>query len=266
MGEIIKMPSGGYNAALDRENNVIGRRIAAFRKERSLSLAAFGEKLERYGVSVGAGAIHKWEKGESAPNAYQLLAIGEAFALEDTASAFKSNAQPALNEEGLKKLAEYRRDLVASGRYAPRRTAEKAIIEYIDMPVSALRVSAGTGAFLDDEDFVIMSFPAATVPRGADFGVRISGDSMEPVYHHGQIVWVHRCESVEVGQVGVFVYEGEGYLKVYGEQMPEEYEMENFTDSYGICRPQPVMISYNRAYEMRKISPEGDFRVVGRVL
>lgn len=263
MGKLIKIPGERYNAETEREMNFIGCRIAALRKERGLSLAAFGQELARYGVFVSSSAIHKWERGDSAPNAYQLLAIGEALGLQDTASAFKSRALPELNEEGLRKLADYRADLVASGRYAPKKPA---LIEYIDMPVSSLAVSAGRGAFLDDEDFETVSFPVSTVPEGADFGVRVSGDSMEPVYHDGQIVWVRRCDSIAVGQVGVFVYDGEGYLKVYGEQMPENGEIEEFTDSYGQVRPQPVMISYNRAYEPRAVSSCGDFRVLGRVL
>ena len=51
--------------------------------------------------------------------------------------------------------------------------------------MSNLSVSAGTGAFLDEGSFEMVSFPASTVPDGADFGVRVSGDSMEPVYHDG---------------------------------------------------------------------------------
>ena len=33
---------------------------------------------------------------------------------------------------------------------------------------------------------------ASSVPAGAEFGIYVSGDSMEPRYHSGQIVWV-RC-------------------------------------------------------------------------
>ena len=31
----------------------------------------------------------------------------------------------------------------------------------------------------------MISFPEDKVPDGADFGIRVSGDSMEPVYHDG---------------------------------------------------------------------------------
>lgn len=262
-GKIIEMPDACYNAEAERRANYIGQRIALLRCERGYSLAAFAEALARRGVEVSASAINKWEKGGSAPNAYQLLAIGDALGLEDTASAFMRAAKPELNEEGLRKIADYRADLVASGRYAP---AAASVIEYIDMPVSSLRVSAGTGAFLEEDNFETVSFPASSVPRGADFGVRVSGDSMEPVYHDGQIVWVRRCSRLAPGEVGVFVYDGEGYLKVYGEQEPDEEWRGEFTDSYGKLRPQPVLISYNKAYEPKEVNPCSLFQVVGKVL
>ena len=263
MGKIVKLPSGCYNAEAERVNNYIGRQISRFRRESGMSLVRLGEELCTRGVDVGSSAIHKWEKGLASPNAYQLLALGEVFGLRDLGAAFMSASEPELNEEGLRKLADYRADLVASGRYAPVKTAT---IEYIEMPVSSLAVSAGRGAFLDDDAFELVSFPATAVPDGADFGVRVSGDSMEPVYHHGQIVWVRRCERIAPGQVGVFVYDGEGYLKVYDERMPDETEAEEFTDSLGCLHPQPVMVSYNRAYEPRRVSACVDFRVIGRVL
>ena len=174
------------------------------------------------------------------------------------------NYTPALNSEGERKVQEYRADLIASGKYrpAPRRTA----IRFIDMPVSNLAVSAGTGNFLDDGNFEMISFPEDKVPDGADFGIRVSGDSMEPVYHDGQIVWVQECEQVGISQVGVFIYDGEGYLKMYSEQEPEESVADDFTDSYGTVHPQPVLESYNQKYDPRPIRPGTVFQVVGRVL
>lgn len=250
---------GDYNAEADRAGNYIGRRIAEARCRRGLSLSDLKLRLENYGVSVSPAAINKWEKGGSAPNAYQLLAVNRALELGEDMAYFMSSLSGELNEEGLRRLSEYRKDLVASGRYLPEKTAA---IEYIDMPVSCLRVSAGTGAFLDEENFEMVSFPASTVPGGARFGVRVSGDSMEPVYHDGQIVWVRPCESLRVGEVGVFICDGEGYLKVYGESLPDERQ----ESSDGGAYPQPLLISYNKAYEPKKISPYSEFCVVGKVL
>ena len=254
-----------YNAALDRDQNYIGMRIAEARSNNGLSLTAFRKLLADYGVSVSVAAINKWELGGSAPNAYQLLAIRQALNIENVGFFMSNASQPELNDEGLKKVAEYKADLIASGRYKPQ-SKVVPFIKYIDMPVSSLAVSAGTGAFLDEGNFEMVSFPEASVPKGADFGVRVSGNSMEPVYHDGQIVWVQQCEQLDIGEVGIFVYDGDGYLKVYSEREPDEAEREAFTDSYGVVHMQPVMVSYNQAYDDRPISAYTGFQVVGRVL
>ena len=254
-----------YNATADREQNFIGKRIAEARSNNGFSLTAFRNQLQLYGVSVSVAAINKWELGGSAPNAYQLLAIRQALNVEDDSYFMSTGVAAELNAEGMKKVADYKADLIASGRYKPQTKTQK-LIKYIDMPVSSLAVSAGTGAFLDEGNFETISFPETSVPEGADFGVRVSGNSMEPVYHDGQIVWVQKCDKVDVGEVGIFIYDGEGYLKVYDEQEPDEADRDTFTDSYGTVHMQPVMVSYNQKYNDRVVSAFAGFQVVGRVL
>ena len=170
-----------------------------------------------------------------------------------------------LNEIGMAKMRSYRDDLIASGRYRPQSKDDNQI-RYISKAVSNLCVSAGTGAFLDEGNYEMVSFPENAVPPDADFGVRVSGDSMEPVYHDGQIVWVQKCETLSVGQVGIFVYDGEGYIKRYGEQQPENDSVDAYIDSYGVIHMQPVLISYNRNYADKIVRPENQFEIVGRVL
>lgn len=137
---------------------------------------------------------------------------------------------------------------------------------YIEMPVSTLAVSAGTGEFLDEGGFEMIRFPKSTVPSGADFGVRVNGDSMEPVYHDGQIVWVEKTDTLQPGEVGVFLCNGEGYLKVYDQQEPSEEELEEYLDSYGLLHPQIVLVSYNEKYEPKLIYSTDTFIITGRVL
>ena len=110
-----------------------------------------------------------------------------------------------------KKVAKYEMDLIASRRYQPG-TEEPAKIDCIMMPVSELPVSAGLGAFLEGEMFQQIQVPASSVPAGAEFGIYVSGDSMEPRYYSGQIVWVKRCEELECGDIGIFVYDDCRYL------------------------------------------------------
>lgn len=255
-----------YNAAFEKSMNYIGKQIAQARSKSGLSLVKFSTVLKDYGVSATASAIQKWENGSTTPNPYQLVAIVQALQMDCDLSLFMSSGPaPELNDEGMRKVADYKADLIASGRYKPESRSSR-IIQFVEMPVSNLSVSAGTGAFLDEGSFEMVSFPVSSVPDGADFGVRVSGDSMEPVYHDGQIVWVKRCDRVNVGEVGIFIYDGEGYIKVYDEQEPDEEQREVFSDSYGTMYMQPVMISYNQKYAPRVISPQAGFQVVGRVL
>lgn len=265
--KIIHLPfanQASYHAVEEREKNIIGSRIDEARKRAGLSLTEFSALLNRYGVTVSPSGINKWTMGTVVPNAYQLLAVCHALDLDAEVSYFCMDYTPALNEEGMEKVRAYRDDLIASGRYKP--PVRAAAIRYIDKPVSNLAVSAGTGEFLGDGNFEMVSFPENTVPEEAEFGIRVSGDSMEPVYHDGQIVWVQPCEALSVGEVGIFIYDGQGYLKVYDEQAPDAAHMEEFTDSYGCVHPQPVMISYNQAYAPKVVKPGADFRIVGRVL
>ena len=255
-----------YNASAEQQQNIIGQRIAQARNQAGISLARFSALLEDYGISVTAAAINKWEVGKAVPSAYQLMAVSQALQMDDVLSQFIANGtKPELNEEGLKKVADYKADLIATGKYKPVQKACN-IIKFIEMPVSNLAVSAGTGQFLDEGNFEMLSFPESMVPTGAEFGLRVSGDSMEPVYHNGQIVWVQQCEEIGIGEVGIFIYDGEGYIKVYNEQEPHPTEREEYTDSYGEVHMQPVMVSLNDKYAPKVISANADFRVVGRVL
>lgn len=263
--KVVAFRSPVYRADIERKNDVIALRIEEARQKKGLSQKEFRLLLSKHGVEVGQSGVSKWMmRGGNVPNAYQLLAICHALDIEDGLSYFTEDYSPELNDEGLRKVESYRADLIASGRYKPQ--PKSALIQYVDMRISNLSVSAGIGEFLDEGNFETVSFPKNSVPAGADFGIRVSGNSMEPAYHDGQIVWVQECEVVTPGQVGVFVYDGAGYLKVYGEQTPDEHDAEFFVDSYNQMHMQPVLISYNPDYEDKVVRPGTAFKVVGRVL
>lgn len=257
-----------YDTVRERDNNVIGSQIQAAREARGYSLSGFAELLSQYGLTIHRQGIGKWEAGISIPNAYQLLAICHALRIEDGISYFTRvpKKPDELNIEGWNKLAEYKALLVASGRYKPVPPVKKVKMEYVSMDLSFLPVSAGPGEFLSEDSFEKVRFPASAVPAGADFGIRVSGDSMEPVYQDGQIVWVQKCESLNPGDVGIFEYDGSGYLKVYDEQEPDESAIDDFTTSDGVLCMQPVLVSYNEKYDPIVISPNTAFHIAGKVL
>ena len=262
--------SGKYNAAVERNENVLGAKIAEARKQMRWNQAALTEILKEYGVSLSTGAVGKWETGETVPSAYQFLAVCAALGMEDSLSFYHRDHSPELNEEGMRKVREYKEDLISSGRYSPRteETFPAAPAVLCEMPVAYLAAAAGTGNWLDDnEAYEMMSFPEDEIPKGAELGIRISGDSMEPAYHDGQIVWVKKCSELNVGDVGIFLYDGKAFIKQYGEQEPEKEFLDEYTDHYGTVHKQPVLYSCNAAkYSPIVINPYSTFRICGRVL
>lgn len=71
--------------------------------------------------------------------------------------------------------------------------------------------AAGYGNFIDDDSFEMVAVPS--IPHGAEFGIRISGDSMQPQINDGDIVFVKRQASLNVGEIGIFIYNGDAYCK-----------------------------------------------------
>ncbi|MEE0095227.1 MAG: LexA family transcriptional regulator [Oscillospiraceae bacterium] len=259
-----------YNAEQERRENIIGQRIQEVRKAHGVSLEGLSYALRHYGIDMKQTGIGRWESGTVIPNAYQLMALSHIFQIEDPKTFFAETPADAdaLNEEGLRKVREYKEDLIASGKYrpAPAPAAGSNVLKFREMPMSLLPVSAGPGAFLDENNFELRRFPADEIPDGAEFAIRISGDSMEPVYSSGQIIWVQLCKQLRPGDVGIFEYDGNGYVKMYDEQYPEETFLDEYTTSDGQVLPQPVLVSYNGAYAPRPVNPNTSFCIIGRVL
>ncbi len=86
----------------------------------------------------------------------------------------------------------------------------------ISVPVYDFGVSAGTGVFLDNPCYEVVSMPEDTLSRKANFALWVTGDSMEPRFHDGDLVLVKIQPSVEIGEIGIFVLNGEGYIKKWG--------------------------------------------------
>jgi repressor LexA len=84
------------------------------------------------------------------------------------------------------------------------------------IPLYDLPVSAGIGEYLDGDAAESVSITVSESTASADFALRISGNSMEPKYHDGDVLLVQNSEGVEVGEAGIFVLDGAGYFKVYG--------------------------------------------------
>lgn len=90
--------------------------------------------------------------------------------------------------------------------------AEKTIfIETYTLPVSA-----GTGVYLDDCEREMIEVDDTPITNAANFALKVAGDSMEPVFHDGDLVLVESQPTVEIGEIGIFIVNNEGFIKKFG--------------------------------------------------
>lgn len=82
--------------------------------------------------------------------------------------------------------------------------AEEIAPDASEMLVYINPAAAGTPLYAES-DFERLTFPADKVPRGADFGIRISGRSMEPTVMDGSIAWVRKRQEIPNEAVGIFM-------------------------------------------------------------
>lgn len=92
---------------------------------------------------------------------------------------------------------------------------EIAPLIILHQPYAQVAAAEGAGAFLldDGSDEVLVEMNKYT--KQADVILRVVGRSMEPVIADGDRVLVRQQPSVRIGEIGVFVVDGQGYLKEY---------------------------------------------------
>ncbi|HEL2203463.1 TPA: helix-turn-helix transcriptional regulator [Streptococcus suis] len=112
---------------------------------------------------------------------------------------------------------------------------------YYDQPASA-----GTGQYLNDVKVETIELP---IEVDADFVVPIYGDSMEPEYHSGDYVFVKLSVDLSDGDIGVFAYNGEAYIK-----------------QLRITDQGAYLHSLNPDYDNIPITADTDFRTIGEVV
>ncbi|HFR3181115.1 TPA: helix-turn-helix transcriptional regulator [Streptococcus suis] len=112
---------------------------------------------------------------------------------------------------------------------------------YYDQPASA-----GTGQYLNDVKVETIELP---IEVDADFVVPIYGDSMEPEYRSGDYVFVKLSVDLSDGDIGVFAYNGDAYIK-----------------QLRITDQGAYLHSLNPDYDDIPITADTDFRTIGEVV
>ena len=212
-------------------------------------------KQEELAELIGAkspSAVSTWEVGKAKPDCVTLLRICEVLHISpNQLLGFNVNVDtPTLNEWAIlhkyRDIDEIGKDAVSAvldaeyRRVAKPKKARLLKVDFFNYPASA-----GTGNFLEDqtpEELWVKECPEA---EQADYVISISGDSMEPNYHDGDKVFVEKCDAIEIGEVGIFVVNGDAYIKELGNQ---------------------CLISHNPAYKPIKLGSSDSVYCCGRVL
>ena len=220
----------------------IGVTLRALREGSGLSQIEAAKWLSAKYRPTKSKAVSSWECGDSMPNAEQLLHLCDLYRVDNVRAAFMGKSG-GLNDAGVRKLQEYAALLEESGRYAYAPPTALRTLRLYDIPASA-----GTGQYLDGENYELLEVDS-TVPQSADFGVRVSGDSMAPRFADRQVVWVHGQPTIESGEIGIFYYGGESFIKKFEQG-----------------RDGVRLVSINRAYSDINVTDLDSFRIFGKVV
>lgn len=121
-----------------------------------------------------------------------------------------------LDEFGKRKV-----DSVAESEYITvmrirRKPAAEKECEVVELPFYEDKAAAGTGYMLNDNGYEMMRVVRTRETDRADFVVTVSGASMEPEFHDGDHVLVRSQPDVYEGEIGIFVVNGDGFIKKKG--------------------------------------------------
>lgn len=196
-----------------------GARCRARREELGMSRAQLAAVL---GVSLSA--ISNYETGVSFPKENLLLRLFDALQT-DPNTLFQDHYRGgkdilsrsertliqrcrALSPKGREALLSVADTLCAAQEEAAPAQAEPRVI-----PLYHSSAAAGYAAPVFGEDFDYIPVED-DVPPGAEFAVRIQGDSMIPFIEDGEIVYVNH-DPLQPGDVGIFWLDGDMLCKQY---------------------------------------------------
>ncbi|SQE85275.1 repressor protein [Streptococcus dysgalactiae subsp. equisimilis] len=239
--------------------------VKELRLNKNLTMEQLAEELGKT-----KSTISKWEKGTRSPKIYEIEEIAKFFGVEPKKMMFGDNSTPTnpqveLIPSTLQKITstssqlEHKRQLnvldYAKTQLEQQNTVEsnKDIVEepqatYYPYNYYDHAASAGTGQYLNDVQVETIELP---VDYDANFVIPVYGDSMEPEYHSGDYVFVKLSVELVDGDIGVFEYYGDAYIK----QLLINAEGA-FLHSLNQCGDYPDI----------PIDADSDFRIIGEVM
>lgn len=184
-------------------------------------------------IGVAKSTVTGYEKGNSEPNMLTVQKIMQALNIDANflwQDEMLHTTQLVITLDEKEHIKKYR----ALDRHGKKAIDQLLDIEYTRLVEQSLQVeeapasylytkteyltglSAGTGLFVfDDIPTQVINVPE--MYKDADFVIGVSGDSMQPTYYDGDKVAVKKCPCIDKGEIGVFMIDGNGYIKELGD-------------------------------------------------
>lgn len=226
----------------------VGERIKQRRKELKLSADIVAEK-----IGVSRSTIFRYEKGEIEKMPTDVLAL-IADALQTTPGKLMGWDIDEVNKDILpiySKLNPTNQNKTYNFADNLLKEQESKVIDmrkWKDVYIQS-KVSAGCGIVdLDQQHKELISYDGY-VPSKYDLAFQVEGNSMEPMFRDGEVIFVEHQEEVRNGQLGVVTINDEAYIKkIYLEDD---------------CLR---LVSLNKEYDDIIANGEDTIKVVGRVI
>lgn len=195
------------------------QRLRQRREEKQLTQAQLAALL-----GVSKSAVGNYETGVSMPKEAVLLKLFTALDTEPNYFFQDSFRAGEIVSPAERELVARYRALSAKGKRAVgalldaaeehggKTVSLPARQEIRRIPLFASAAAAGYAAPVLGEEYEMID--ASGAPEGAQFAVRIQGDSMEPQIPDGSIVYVAR-QPLQNGDVGIFCVDGDMFCKQY---------------------------------------------------
>ena len=207
--------------------------LKSLRQKEGITQAEAAEKL---GVSLSSYQKYERDKGSIMPSLDVLMKIADMYKVtidylvgrEPAPDPFGDVDLSTADErevfEKYMSLPEHIRAVLldvliqlADAARARRELANRPVIMTIKRHIN--KAAAGSGYDLADHDqWERVTVVQTDEAERADFAVEVDGDSMLPEYHNGDLALIVIADDVEVGQVGLFMQNGKGYIKQKGER------------------------------------------------
>ena len=123
-------------------------------------------------------------------------------------------------------------------------TKKKSVLPLFESPAAA-----GEPVPVFSEEQTSLEYREGEIPRGTEFAIRIAGDSMEPLFFDGDLVYVEQTKEISSGEIGIFLLNGESLCKKFQRR-----------------EGKTSLVSLNPRYEPISILESDDLRLVGKVI